>query len=67
MKNTFLSLLRHLLTAAGAAVIANNVRNHPELSVVDPVTVAGGLVTALGTLWGAVDEHVAEKAENLKR
>jgi hypothetical protein len=59
-KQSFLSLLRHLLTAAGAAVVAKNASNHPELSIADPSIIAGVIVTGIGTLWGVRDEHSAE-------
>jgi len=49
--NTFLSLLRHALSTVGGILI---VSPEPQTKTI------GTILVALGTLWGAVDEHKAE-------
>ena len=56
-KNTLLSVLRHLLTFAGGAVIANNPGIGPETIE----TGIGALTGLIGMIWGAVDEYKAER------
>lgn len=55
-KNAALSVLRHLLTFGGGAVIANN--PHLDQNVVQ--TAIGGILALVGLIWGAKDEHKAE-------
>jgi hypothetical protein len=57
MKNAFLSILRHVLTLSGGAVLANN----PSLSANTVETAAGAILGATGLLWGAYDEYKAER------
>jgi hypothetical protein len=55
-KNSFLSIIRHLLSIGGGMVIANNPGH------ADNVQTTVGVITALaGLAWGAIDEHRAEK------
>lgn len=56
MKNTILSIIRHVLTAVGGAVLAKN----PDIDVTSAV---GAIMTLIGLIWGATDEH---RAENVK-
>lgn len=55
--NAFLSILRHLLTFAGGAVIANN----PSISENTVQTGIGAITAIIGAAWGAYDEHKAAK------
>lgn len=57
MKNTYLSLFRHILTIAGGMVVANN----PHISETVVQTGSGVALAAVGALWGMIDEHLAEK------
>lgn len=59
MKNTILSFLRHLLTFAGGAVVANN----PSISEANVSTTTGALIALAGAAWGMYDEHKAENAK----
>lgn len=61
MKNTLLSVLRHVLTAVGAAVVAKNAAKHPELGMVNVETIVGGIIGAVGMIWGPRDEYKAER------
>lgn len=56
LKNTGLSILRHVLTAAGGAVIANN--PHIDGNLIQ--LAIGGLMAVFGLVWGAKDEYKAE-------
>ncbi len=58
MKNTVLSILRHILTFGGGFIIANN----PEISPENIQGLAGAVVGLIGGIWGAYDEHRAEKS-----
>lgn len=58
MKNTVLSILRHALTFAGGAVIANN----PGLDPSNVQGIAGAIVSLVGLVWGARDEWKSERA-----
>jgi hypothetical protein len=57
MKQALLSLVRHILTAAGGAVIANN----PSISENSVNLGIGALLAIVGASWGAYDEHKAAK------
>lgn len=56
MKQTILSLIRHALTFGGALLVA---KGHLSDSTVTEL--AGVVPTAIGAIWGAVDEYLAEK------
>lgn len=58
MKNTILSLIRHLLSILGGAVIANN----PSITDASASTVTGAVVAVVAAAWGAIDEYKAENA-----
>ena len=63
MKNTILSTLRHFLTFAGGAVVANNPGIAPQT-----MEQGVGILTALvGLTWGAFDEYKAERATRKPR
>jgi hypothetical protein len=55
MKNTILSVIRHLLTAGGAYLVAKG-----KLTEVDASAISGAVLAILGLVWGATDEHIAE-------
>lgn len=57
MKNTVLSLLRHALTFGGGYLAAKGLLSEDTLSALVPA-----LITAVGAVWGAVDEYRAERA-----
>lgn len=59
--NAFFSLLRHLLTAAGVAVIANNSHNYPILGSIDVTQVVGAVMSGIGSIWGITDEYRADQ------
>ena len=56
MKDTYLSILRHLLTAIGTVLVAHGCLTDSALT--DIVGAAIGLV---GAVWGPVDEYLAAK------
>lgn len=58
MKNTILSLIRHGLTFGGGFLAAKGLISDETLASIIPV-----IVTAVGALWGAVDEYLAAKKE----
>lgn len=55
MKNTILSVIRHVLTAAGAYLVAKG-----KISEADVGAISGAVLAVIGLLWGATDEHIAE-------
>jgi len=57
MKNTILSLIRHGLTFGGGFLAAKGLLSDATLSALIPA-----VVTAVGAIWGAVDEYRAERA-----
>lgn len=56
MKDTILSIIRHALTAAGAALVAKGYLNNTDLT-----EIVGALVGLIGAVWGPVDEYIAAK------
>jgi len=56
MKDTILSLVRHGLTFGGGLLVAKGL-----LSDGTSAELAGILATAIGALWGALDEYRAAK------
>lgn len=58
MKNTVLSLLRHLLTFGGGLILANN----PDIAPASVEQGIGLVTTLVGLSWGMLDEYKAEKA-----
>lgn len=56
MKDTILSLLRHALTFGGGYLVAKGLLNDTTLGTLIPA-----VVTAVGAVWGAVDEYLAAK------
>lgn len=58
MKQTILSLIRHGLTFGGGFLAAKNLISNETLAALIPA-----VVTAVGALWGAVDEYLAAKKE----
>jgi hypothetical protein len=56
MKDTYLSLLRHLLTAIGAVLVARGYINDSALT-----DIVGATIGLVGAVWGPVDEYLAAK------
>ena len=56
MKDTILSLIRHGLTFGGGFLAAKGLVSDDTLTALIPA-----VVTAIGALWGAVDEYLAAK------
>ncbi len=57
MKDTILSVIRHVLTfGGGLAVSAGFLTDHTVAAL------AGGIPTFIGLLWGALDEYRAARA-----
>lgn len=56
MKDTILSILRHLLTAGGAYLVTKGF-----ISDSASQEVVGALVGLIGAVWGPVDEYFAAK------
>lgn len=56
MKDTILSLLRHALTFGGGFLVAKGLLSDSTLGTLIPA-----VVTAIGAVWGAVDEYLAAK------
>lgn len=56
MKDTILSILRHVLTAAGAALVAKGYVSDTGLT-----EVVGATVGLIGALWGPIDEYLHAK------
>lgn len=59
MKNTILSVIRHGLTFGGGYLAAKGFISSDTATAIVPA-----VVTAVGVIWGAVDEYLAEKAAN---
>ncbi len=57
MKNTILSILRHALTFGGGLLVTKGLISDGTAN-----EVAGAISTAIGLIWGAVDEYRAEQA-----
>jgi hypothetical protein len=55
-KESFLSVLRHLLTTAGSVAVT-----HGWMTKSQAVEFLGALVAASGYLWGALDEYFAAR------
>jgi hypothetical protein len=57
MKETILSIIRHGLTIAGGVLVTKG-----YLAEETALAAAGACSSAIGTLWGAVDEYRAARA-----
>ena len=57
MKNAVLSLIRHLLTAAGAYAVGKGIFSE-QLAL----EIVSGLVAVIGGGWGIWDEYQAQQA-----
>ncbi len=55
-RHTVLSLVRHLLTAAGGAAVLKGYTDEQTAT-----TVVGALIAGIGGAWGAIDEFLAEQ------
>lgn len=55
-KDTILSLIRHAMTFGGGFLVGKGLLSGETLSIVIP-----SIVSAIGALWGAVDEFQAAK------
>lgn len=55
MKNTILSIVRHVLTAVGAYYVAQG-----KISEGDASAILGALTAIAALVWGAADENIAE-------
>lgn len=58
MKHTILSVIRHGLTFGGGYLAAKGYVSSDTATAIVPA-----IVTAVGVVWGAVDEYLAAKAE----
>lgn len=56
MKDTYLSLFRHLLSLAGGVAIS-----HGLVTQSQAVELGGALVALAGFLWGSLDEWIAAR------
>ena len=56
MKDTYLSLLRHLLSLAGGVAISRGLVTQSQA-----VELGGALVALAGMLWGSLDEWIAAR------
>lgn len=61
MKDTILSILRHLLTAGGAYLVTKGF-----VSDFGAQEVVGALVGLIGAVWGPIDEYFAAKKNDSK-
>lgn len=57
MKDTILSIIRHILTFAGGLAVAKGIGSEETW-----VALAGSVPTTVGLIWGAFDEWKASKA-----
>lgn len=57
MKNTILSVIRHLLTIAGGVLVTKGILSESTVT-----QLVGALPGVIGLLWGAIDEYRAENA-----
>lgn len=55
-KETILSALRHLLTAAGAIAITHGYATDSQIH-----ELVGGAIALLGAVWGPLDEYLAAR------
>lgn len=58
MKEIFTSLLRHLLTSAGGALVGKGIL---AASVIDETV--GALLTLVGVVWSVVEKKLKKSAE----
>lgn len=56
MKETYLSIIRHILSAGGGIATANGFASAETAE-----KVIGGIIMLIGLVWGAYDEYVAAK------
>lgn len=56
MKETVLSILRHALTAGGAALVAKGYVSDAGLT-----QIVGAVVALVGAVWGPLDEYIAAR------
>lgn len=56
MKDTILSIIRHALTGAGAALVAKGYLNTSSLN-----EIVGAAIGLVGAVWGPLDEFLAAK------
>lgn len=63
MKDVMLSIIRHLLTAAGVVLVSRGV-----VSALVAQEVIGSTVALIGMIWGPVDEYLnAQKVKQLPK
>ena len=55
MKDSALSVIRHILTFIGGFLVAKGWLSEAGLEIV------GAILAAIGVVWGAVDEYQASK------
>ncbi len=56
MKETYLSIIRHALTALGVFLVSRGIINEGSLQ-----EITGTVIALVGGLWGAYDEYAAAK------